>query len=73
MPRPTIDYLNERRAAKPASGGKDYSRSRNATDDRAQFAGLDRWEQAMLEVAAIFADFRKDMAEPPACTLDDTF
>ena len=26
MPRPTIDYLNARRALKPASGGKVYSR-----------------------------------------------
>jgi hypothetical protein len=25
MPRPTIDYLNARRALKPASGGKIYS------------------------------------------------
>ena len=26
MPRPSIDYLNARRALKPASGGKVYSR-----------------------------------------------
>ena len=34
MPRPTIDYLNARRASKPASGGKVYSREvRYAEDD----------------------------------------
>src|SRR5262245_9773135 len=34
MPRPTIDYLNARRASKPASGGKVYSRKiRYAEDD----------------------------------------
>jgi len=34
MPRPTIDYLNARRALKPASGGKVYSRQvRYAEDD----------------------------------------
>jgi DNA-binding transcriptional regulator YdaS (Cro superfamily) len=34
MPRPTIDYLNARRASKPANGGKVYSREvRYAEDD----------------------------------------
>jgi DNA-binding transcriptional regulator YdaS (Cro superfamily) len=34
MPRPTIDYLNARRASKPSSGGKVYSREvRYAEDD----------------------------------------
>ena len=34
MPRPTIDYLNARRALKPASGGKVYNREvRYAEDD----------------------------------------
>src|SRR5262245_39038662 len=34
MPRPTIDYLNARRASKPANGGKVYSRKiRYAEDD----------------------------------------
>jgi DNA-binding transcriptional regulator YdaS (Cro superfamily) len=34
MPRPTIDYLNARRALKPANGGKVYSREvRYAEDD----------------------------------------
>src|SRR6516225_8395504 len=34
MPRPTIDYLNARRASKPANGGKVYSRkTRYAEED----------------------------------------
>ena len=34
VPRPTIDYLNARRASKPANGGKVYSREvRYAEDD----------------------------------------
>ena len=34
MPRPTTDYLNARRALKPANGGKVYSReTRYAEDD----------------------------------------
>jgi len=73
MPRPTLDYLNARRDSKVVSGGRRYETKRNAADDRAQFDGLDRWEQAMLEVAAIFADFRAEMKEPRAATLDDTF
>jgi DNA-binding transcriptional regulator YdaS (Cro superfamily) len=33
MPRPTIDYLNARRALKPASGGKVYSRKVKYAED----------------------------------------
>ena len=73
MPRPTIEYINERRASRPASGGRAYDRSRSAADDRAQFDSLDYHEQVMLQVSAIFADFRKEMREPAVCTLDDTF
>ena len=58
MPVHSIDYLNARRDAKPASGGRNYITKRNAVDDRAQFAGLDSWDQAMLQVDATFADFR---------------
>ena len=38
MPRPTIDYLNARRASKPASGGKNYrarERAKYAPDTEA--------------------------------------
>jgi hypothetical protein len=36
MPKASIDYLNARREAKPASGGRRYMIMRNAADDRAQ-------------------------------------
>lgn len=58
MPRPSIDYLNARREAKPASGGTVYRRERNPVDERAQWESLDSWEKAMTAVDATFADFR---------------
>jgi DNA-binding transcriptional regulator YdaS (Cro superfamily) len=33
MPRPTIDYLNARRASKPANGGKVYNREVRYAED----------------------------------------
>jgi hypothetical protein len=58
MPRASIDYLNARRECRAASGGKTYAVKRNAVDDKAQFADLDIWEQTMMQVDAILADFR---------------
>ena len=58
MPKLSIDYLNARRDAKPASGGTRYVVKRNAVDDRAQLKALDTWENAMLEVEATLQDFR---------------
>ena len=58
MGRVSIDYMNARRDAKPASGGKSYTKKRNAVDDRAAHAAADTWEQAMELVAAIQSEFR---------------
>ena len=58
MPRPSIEYMNARRDLKPASGGRDYVKVRNAVDDRAQWESLDTWEKAMTVVDATFAEFR---------------
>jgi len=73
MPRPSIDYLTARASARPASGGRRYKLERNAVDDRAQFAGLDIWEQTMLRVEALQADFRSWAANlaPVDQSLDD--
>jgi hypothetical protein len=57
----SVDYLNARRAAKPASGGRNYAVKRNAVDDRAQWNAIDAIEQAALQIDAIFADFHSDM------------
>lgn len=58
MPRATIDYMNARRECRAASGGKTYARTRNAVDDRAQFAELEHHEQCMLRAELILAEFR---------------
>jgi hypothetical protein len=58
----SIDYLNARRDSKPASGGTRYIVKRNAVNDRAQLASLDIWEETMLQIAILQADFRSDMA-----------
>lgn len=39
--RPPIDYLNERRESRPASGGRNYVTWRNPVDDRER----ERWEE----------------------------
>lgn len=58
MPRPSIEYMNARRALMPASGGRTYLNTRNPVDDRTQWESLDSWEKAMTAVDATFADFR---------------
>lgn len=58
MPLHSIDYLNARRDAKPASGGRNYLTKRNPVDERAQYAELDPLERAHLDIERTFADFR---------------
>ncbi len=53
-----IDYMNARRNAKPATGGRDYTVRRKAVDMRDREAGLDHHERTMEHVTAIFAEFR---------------
>lgn len=59
MTRASIDYLNARRAAKPASGGKVYRKDTNAVDLRDQWNALDTIDQAALQIDHVFSDFRK--------------
>lgn len=65
-----IDYMNERRAQMPAAGGKTYRRERNPVDDRAAYAGLDPHEQTMLQVGAVFAEFRSWSRNLPPITFE---
>jgi hypothetical protein len=53
-----IDYMNARRNAKPATGGRNYARPVNPVDIRDREAGLDHYERTMEHVTAIFAEFR---------------
>jgi hypothetical protein len=53
MPRPSIDYLNARRALMPASGGKTYRNTNRRNDN-----DLDPYEQIMLRVDSVFREFR---------------
>ncbi len=55
MPRPSIDYMNARRGI--SRGTIPADRLRNATDDKAAFAGLDYHEQVMLQVDHMIRDF----------------
>jgi hypothetical protein len=52
MSRPTIDYLNARKACKAASGGKTYSRETEYCPD----SQLDIWEQTERKIESAFAD-----------------
>jgi hypothetical protein len=54
MPRPTIDYLNARRALKPASGGTNYRVRERAIYDpeiederRRRYAEEERWQHLL--------------------------
>jgi hypothetical protein len=54
MPRPSIDYLNARRDAKPANGGKRYIVTHNIADERARWRISNaieraRWLEAIRE------------------------
>jgi hypothetical protein len=63
--RPSIDYLNARASAKPASGGKRYELKRNAVDDAAQYRDLDYVEQYAMRHDAIQAEFQSVMRNMP--------
>jgi hypothetical protein len=63
MPTHSIDYLNARKAALPASGGKNYRGYVNPVDLKARDAGRDIGEVLHDDVCAIFADFRSWFAE----------
>ena len=59
--RPTIDYLNARRAAKPASGGRNYAKSDrmvNKAAERERVADLDAFERIREAAHARFAEMR---------------
>jgi hypothetical protein len=58
MPTHSIEYLNARKAALPASGGKNYRSYVNPVDIKARDAGRDAGEILHDDVCAIFADFR---------------
>jgi hypothetical protein len=54
MPRPAIDYLNARRALKPASGGTNYRVRERAVyapeiehEQRCRWAEEQRWQQLL--------------------------
>ena len=54
MSRATIDYLNARKAAKAASGGKTYSRETEQTPDRE----LDPIELTECQMESAWSDYR---------------
>ncbi len=56
--RATIDYMNARRASKPASGGRGYIVKFNASAERERVAGLDDFERIREAAHARFADMR---------------
>ena len=71
-----IDYMNARRAAKPATGGTNYARTVNPVDERARVAGLDEIERIAERAYAVFEEcrsvvrnFRNDLAA--GLTADD--
>lgn len=52
--KPTIDYLNARRACLPASGGKTYARTTRFAPD----TDLDLWERTDAMVESAWSDYR---------------
>ena len=62
MPRPTIDYLNARREAKPAAGGRTYQRmkisSKILADAKARLVGMDAFELIRSNTDRRFAEMR---------------
>ena len=55
----SIDYLNARRASKPASGGKRYLVMRNRVDDACKLAALDSYERIQEDISEIFANLNR--------------
>lgn len=68
MPLHSVDYMNARRDAKPASGGKRYVVKRNAFDQRSQLAALNTWERIQEEIAETLSDLNRAIAEYRART-----
>ncbi len=59
----SIDYLNARRDAKPASGGKLYRNSVNAVDVRDAWQSISDCEQVLSELDFAIDNFRRVRAE----------
>jgi hypothetical protein len=57
----SIDYLNARRAAKPASGGKRYIVVRNRVDDACKIAALDSYERIQDDISETLADINRSI------------
>ncbi len=61
-----VEYMNGRRAAKPASGGKNYAkrdRLLNEAAERERIAGLDPFERIREEAHHRFAAIRAETRE----------
>jgi hypothetical protein len=61
-----VDYMNARRAAKPASGGKNYAkrdRLLNEAAERERIADLDAFERIREEAHHRFAAIRAETRE----------
>ena len=61
MPTHSIDYLNARRAALPASGGTNYARRDRAFNymaQRARDAEMDQIDLLHEQVKSVFRDFQ---------------
>jgi len=61
-----VDHMNARRAAKPASGGKNYAatdRIRNGASERERLASLDSFERIREETYYRFAAIRAEGRE----------
>ena len=66
MPTHSIDYLNARRAALPASGGTNYARRDrvlNVAARKLRDAEMDQVELLHEQVRLVFAEFRAWFAE----------
>lgn len=60
-----IDYMNARRALKPASGGKSYTADRiaNPADARAKLVGISDIDLIREKLAVLFAEQRRIVKE----------
>ena len=63
MPKVSVDYMNARRASKPASSGRRYTLDRNIVDDKAAFAALDVWDQEIERGYAMVTAMENAIAE----------
>lgn len=58
----SIEYLNARREAKAATGGKRYVVKRNNADDKAQLRALDTFEIIQGEIQDTLTDLDRAIA-----------